>query len=92
MAATRHIVGLGGAGDTDEQSARLLAYVLGLTGRERPRLLYVPTAVGDAADSRRGCSLGDGTGGWPSRGVGCRGGVRGVSSVVCVREGDRVWR
>jgi dipeptidase E len=47
----RHIVGLGGGGDTQEQSDRLYDYILGLTGKERPRLLYVPTAVAEDADS-----------------------------------------
>jgi len=39
----RHIVGLGGGG-TDEQIDLLFGYVLGLTGKDRPRLLLVPTA------------------------------------------------
>ena len=43
----RHIVGLGGGGDTTEQTTLLHDYVLGLVGKERPRLLWVPTAVGD---------------------------------------------
>ena len=47
MAVERHIVGLGGGGDTPAQTARLNDYVLGLTGKERPRMLWVPTAVGD---------------------------------------------
>ncbi len=47
MAAERHIVGLGGGGDTPEQTLRLHEYVLALTGNERPRLLFVPTAIGD---------------------------------------------
>jgi dipeptidase E len=44
--AERHIVALGG-GAEPEQWARLRAYVLALTGKERPRVLCVPTAVGD---------------------------------------------
>jgi len=44
----RHIVGLGGGGDTPEQTQLLYEYVLALTGKERPRLLYVPTAIGDS--------------------------------------------
>jgi dipeptidase E len=44
----RHIVGLGGGGDTNEQMKLLYEYVLALTGKERPRLLYVPTAIGDS--------------------------------------------
>ena len=43
----RHIVGLGGGGDTPAQTALLDDYVLGVTGKERPRMLWVPTAVGD---------------------------------------------
>jgi peptidase E len=43
----RHIVGLGGAGETPEQTARLHEHVLALTGKKRPRVLFVPTAVGD---------------------------------------------
>ncbi len=46
--AERHIVGLGGVGDTPEQTQLLYDYVLGLTHKERPRLLYVPTAVADS--------------------------------------------
>ncbi len=41
----RHIVGLGGGGDTAEQTDRLYGYVLGLTGKERPRVLFIPTAA-----------------------------------------------
>ncbi|MGZ4289943.1 MAG: Type 1 glutamine amidotransferase-like domain-containing protein [Gaiellaceae bacterium] len=43
----RHIVGLGGGGDTSEQTDLLYDYVLALTGKDRPRVLFVPTAVGD---------------------------------------------
>jgi len=50
MAVERHIVGLGGGGDTDEQSERLYEYVLSVIGKERPRLLYVPTAIADDSD------------------------------------------
>jgi len=48
MAVERHIVGLGGGGDTPAQMARLNDYVLGLTGKERPRMLWVPTAAADS--------------------------------------------
>src|SRR5690242_20620555 len=48
--AERHIVGLGGVGDTPEQTGRLYDYVLGLTGKTRPRLLFIPTAAADDAD------------------------------------------
>jgi dipeptidase E len=50
VAAGRHIVGLGGAGDTPEQTERLFGYALGLTGKDRPRLLIVPTATADRDD------------------------------------------
>src|SRR3954451_17790390 len=48
--AERHIVGLGGGGDTPEQTDRLTDYVLEITGKTRPRVLYVPTAVAESAD------------------------------------------
>src|SRR5207247_6961143 len=48
LVGERHIVGLGGGGDTPEQTLLLYDYALALTGRERPRVLFVPTAVGDA--------------------------------------------
>jgi dipeptidase E len=48
--ADRHIVGLGGGGDTPEQTQLLYDYVLALTGKDRPRLLFVPTAIGDRDD------------------------------------------
>jgi dipeptidase E len=47
----RHIVGLGGGGDTPAQTQRLYDYVLALTGKARPRLLYVPTAIGDSDEA-----------------------------------------
>src|SRR4051794_381511 len=48
--AERHIVGLGGGGDTAAQSDLLYDYILGLTARARPRMLYVPTAVAEDPD------------------------------------------
>jgi dipeptidase E len=48
--AERQIVGLGGGGDTPEQTQLLYDYVLALTGKERPRLLYVPTANAESDD------------------------------------------
>src|SRR5213083_2209258 len=45
----RHIVALGGGGFTDGDPA-LDAFVLGLAGRERPRVCFLPTASGDSAD------------------------------------------
>ena len=47
MGPLRHIVGLGGGGDTPEQSERLHEYVLRLVGKDRPKLLFVPTASAD---------------------------------------------
>jgi peptidase E len=46
----RHIVGLGGGGETFEQTRRLHEYALALTGKDRPRILFVPTAVGDSPE------------------------------------------
>jgi dipeptidase E len=43
-----HIVGLGGGGDTRDQTDRLYDYVLGLTGKDSPRLLYIPTAIAES--------------------------------------------
>jgi dipeptidase E len=43
----RRIIGLGGGGETAEQSKLLFDYVLAATGKERPRMLYLPTAIGD---------------------------------------------
>ena len=50
MTMERHIVGLGGGGDTPEQTDLLHDYVLGLTGKERPRVLWVPTASADNSE------------------------------------------
>jgi peptidase E len=51
MTKQPQIVGLGGHGETDEQTAALYRHVLGLTGtKARPRLLHVPTAVGDSTE------------------------------------------
>jgi peptidase E len=47
VAVERHIVGLGGGGDTREQNDMLYDFVLGLTGKDRPRLMYVPTAIAE---------------------------------------------
>jgi peptidase E len=51
MASGRHIVGLGGGGDTPEQTDRLHSYALGLAGKERPKLLFVPTASADSDEN-----------------------------------------
>jgi len=47
-------VGLGGGGDTAEQTQLLYDYVLALTGKTQPRLLYVPTALADSPHSGEG--------------------------------------
>jgi dipeptidase E len=47
----RQIVGLGGAGSTEEETLRLLAYVVGLVGKPSPKVCFVPTAGADDADS-----------------------------------------
>ena len=44
-----HIVGLGGGGFSDGGDA-LDGFVLGLAGRERPRICFLSTATGDSAD------------------------------------------
>jgi hypothetical protein len=46
----QQIVGFGGGGRSDEETRVLLRHAVGLTGRERPRILFVPTAVGDATE------------------------------------------
>jgi dipeptidase E len=43
----RHIVAIGGAGLSE---ALLRRYVLDLTGKPQPRILYIPTASGDAPE------------------------------------------
>jgi dipeptidase E len=48
--AEPQIVGIGGPGDTPEQTLALSEHVLSLTGKERPRVIHVPTAVGDAPE------------------------------------------
>jgi dipeptidase E len=57
----RHIVAIGGAGLSERPLRR---FVLGLTGKAQPRILYLPTANGDAPEgvvmfyeafSRDGC-------------------------------------
>jgi dipeptidase E len=50
VAVERHIVGLGGGGDTPEQTRQLFDYAVGVAGKEKPRLLYVPTAIADEPD------------------------------------------
>ena len=47
MAAERHIVAMGGGGFWDPAHRPLDDFVLALTGVERPKVLLVPTAVGD---------------------------------------------
>jgi peptidase E len=42
------IVGLGGHGENDSQTRTLLRHAIGLTGLEAPRVLYLPTAMGDS--------------------------------------------
>jgi dipeptidase E len=49
--AERNIVGLGGAGSTEAETRRLIAYVVGLAGKPAPKVCFVPTAVGDDASS-----------------------------------------
>jgi peptidase E len=49
--ANGQIVGLGGAGPTDEGTRRLLAHVVGLAGKALPKVCVVPTAAADDAAS-----------------------------------------
>jgi dipeptidase E len=49
--AERQIVGLGGAGSTEEETRRLIEHVVGLAQKSSPKVCFVPTAVGDDADS-----------------------------------------
>ncbi len=51
MSAEPQIVGLGGHGETDERTRALLGHTVGLTGATAPRVLFVPTAMGDSAES-----------------------------------------
>jgi peptidase E len=46
----RHIVGIGGGGDLPEETQALWDYVLGVVGKQHPRLLYLPTAIADSTD------------------------------------------
>jgi peptidase E len=45
------IVGLGGGGRSEGEQRKLMRYVLDASGAERPRICYVPTAVGDASEA-----------------------------------------
>jgi dipeptidase E len=47
----RQIAAIGGHSDSPGETRALYAHLLGLTGKERPRILHVPTAVGDADDA-----------------------------------------
>jgi len=49
--AQPQILAIGGGGDTDEQTRALLTHALSLTGKERPRVLQVPTAQADSAEA-----------------------------------------
>jgi len=42
--AERQIVAMGGGGSDEDEAARLITFLLGLTGKERPRVGFVPTA------------------------------------------------
>jgi dipeptidase E len=65
--ATRQIVAIGGGGvSQDPDNPHLLDFLVGLTGKDRPRVCLVPTASGDRdanlvtgyrAFSRRGCQV-----------------------------------
>jgi dipeptidase E len=51
VAAVPQIVGLGGGGETDEQTARLVDHVAALGRDGRSRICFVPTALGEASDA-----------------------------------------
>ncbi|HET8605391.1 MAG TPA: peptidase E [Gaiellaceae bacterium] len=44
------VIGLGGGGSTVEQGSLLRRYVLEASGAERPKICFVPTAVGDQTE------------------------------------------
>ena len=48
MARPRRIVGIGGGFGASGPGSKLDEYVLQLTGRDRPKVLYLPTPVADA--------------------------------------------
>src|ERR687888_128922 len=50
MMVEPQIVGLGGAGRSEDETRRLLAHVVGLAGTTAPKVCVVPTATGDDAD------------------------------------------
>ena len=50
MSGEKTIVAMGGLSWDDAERAKLEDYFLGLTGKERPRVLFVPTAVADSAE------------------------------------------
>ena len=64
MAKTRQIVGLGGGGETEEQAAALVDYVVAAAGARRPKVCFVPTAMGDAPEDVSAFSEGP----WSGRG------------------------
>jgi dipeptidase E len=43
----RVIVAMGGGAETEERTRALIVHALSLSGRERPQVCYVPTAIGD---------------------------------------------
>jgi dipeptidase E len=49
--AEPQIVAIGGGGDTLDQTRVLFQHVLSLTGKERPRVIHVPTAMGDMPEA-----------------------------------------
>jgi dipeptidase E len=51
MPETPTIVAMGGLSWDEAERGRLQDYFLGAAGRERPRVLFVPTATGDSADA-----------------------------------------
>jgi dipeptidase E len=49
--AERHIFGIGGGGASEEETRRLVAYPVELSGKSDPKVCAVPTAVADDAET-----------------------------------------
>jgi dipeptidase E len=45
-----NILALGGGGETPEQTAKLLDYAIALADTDRPKICFVPTAIGDSSE------------------------------------------
>ncbi len=54
MAKPRRIIPFGGLRPSPGRTHPLVDYLLDLTGKQRPRVAFIPTAMGDAADALLG--------------------------------------